>query len=165
MNKYRGFSLIELLVIITVIVLFLGFGMSKYNTYSQQVKLKNDAKKLVDVLELTKKKALSADLLITPGTPNTFCSNFTGYKVSIAASSYSLNYCCSSTCSLVQNYDLSDNITVISGLGDYTFPPLMNNPNFISTTIRLRNSTISMCLDISISPIGIIELNETLITC
>ena len=56
-------------------------------------------------------------------------------------------------------------MTVISGAGDYDFPPLMNNLDFPSNTIRLKNSNIDKCVDISVSPLGIIDLDETLISC
>ena len=44
----------------------------------------------------------------------------------------------------------------------------MISPSFISNTIRLKNSAISgtnQCIDISVSLIGIVELNETLVGC
>jgi prepilin-type N-terminal cleavage/methylation domain-containing protein len=158
----KSFTLIEILVVISIMSIFIGMGLAQYNTYTEQTKLKNDAKKLVDVLELAKKKSLSADLF------DKNCASFTGYKVTISSGSYLLLFGCSSIYSVVQTYNLVTNITITAGTGDYNFPPLMNNPNFISNTIRLTNSAISTankCIDISISAIGVVELNETLIGC
>jgi len=162
LNRLRnceGFTLIELIVVIGIISIFSGIFLARYNENASQLKLRNEAKKLVDVLELAKKKALSADLF------DKNCTNFTGYRVTIASGSYSLFFGCVSVYSTVQSYNLSSNMTVVTGTGNYNFSPLMNNPSFISNTIRLKNSVISKCLNISISPIGIIELNETLVSC
>ncbi len=159
MGKKDGFTIIELLVVISIMALFIGATLAQYNTYTQQLKLKNEAKKLVDVLELAKKKALSADL------QDKNCSNFTGYRLTTSVNSYSLLFGCSSVYTSVQNYNLPTNVTITVGTGDYNFSPLMNNPIFISNTIRLKNSAINKCVNISISPIGIVDLNETLINC
>jgi uncharacterized protein (DUF433 family) len=113
----------------------------------------------LEVLELAKKKALSSDLF------DKNCNNFTGYRTSISSGNFSLEFCCISSCSSIQDYSLNNNMTVVSGTGDYDFSPLMNNPNFSSNTIRIKNSAINKCVDISISPLGIIELDETLISC
>jgi len=166
MKKFKGFTLIELIVVIGIVSLFTEIFIARYNENTGRLRLRSEAKKLIDVLELAKKKALSADLIPTPGTPKkTFCTDFSGYRVAIASGSYSLLFGCSLVYSPVQNYNLTTNITVTTGTGNYNFSPLMINPSFISNTIRLRNSSISKCVDISISAIGIVELNETLINC
>jgi prepilin-type N-terminal cleavage/methylation domain-containing protein len=158
LSESKGFTLIEILVVISITLIFLGMGLSRYNTFTEQVKLKSEAKKLIDVIELAKKKALSADL------QDRACTNFTGYRVTILTSAYSLKFCCASNCSVVQDYNLPTNITfTTAGRGDYNFPPLMTNPIFISDSISLNNSIINKHIDISISPIGIVELDETLL--
>ena len=159
MDKNSGFTLIEFMVVISVVFLFLGTILPRYNDFASQTKLRSEASKVLDVLELAKKKAVSADLF------DPSCTNFTGYRATVAVSSYSLKFCCDSICSTVQDYNLGTNVTVITGIGDYNFTPLMINPNFVSNTLRIKNSGLNKCIDISISPIGILELNETLISC
>ena len=158
-KKSKGFTLIEILVVTTITLIFLGVGLVQYNTYTEQAKLKNEGKKLVDVLELAKKKALSADL------QDKNCINFTGYRVTISPpSTYSFKFCCAPTCTVVQSYTIpTSNITITAGADDYDFSPLMTSPIFVSDTISLRNSAISKTINISISPIGVIELDETLL--
>lgn len=156
----EGFTLIEIIVVISVALVFLGLSLPRYNDFSSQLKLKNEGKKLVDVLELAKKKALSSDLF------DKNCADFTGYRITVSSGSYSLLFGCASVYTVVQNYSLlTTNFTITTGIGDYNFSPLMNNPSFISNTIRLKNSVINKCVNISVSPIGIIELNETLVGC
>lgn len=155
-----GFTLIELIVVIAISLIFFGFTLARYNDYSSQLKLKNEAKKIIDVLELTKKKAISSDLF------DKNCANFSGYRVTISAGSYVLLFGCAlDFSSIVQTYNLPTNITVITGQGNYDFPSLMINPLFISDRVRFKDSRINKCVDISISTIGIIELNEALISC
>ena len=155
----KSFTIIELLVVISITLIFIGITLAQYNTYTEQTKLKNEAKKLVDVIELAKKKALSADLF------DRNCTNFSGYRVVISSGSYLLSFGCALAYSTVQNYNLTTNITVTTGTGNYNFSPLMINPSFISNTIRFKNSVISKCVDISVSVPGIFELDETLIGC
>lgn len=157
MNKSTGFAIIELLVVISIVLIFAGFSIPQFNLYTQQAKLKSEARKLVDVLELAKKKALAADLM------DKNCTNFTGYRVIVSTNSYSLLFGCTSVYSVVQNYNFLTNITATVGTGIYNFSPLMNNPSFISNSITVKNSLINKSVIISISPIGIIELNETLL--
>lgn len=159
MDKNKGFTLIELIVVISIMILFLGVSLPRYNYYNSQLKLKSEGKKLVDVFELAKKKALSADLF------DKSCTDFTGFRTTVTGSSYSLNFCCAGSCSGIQSYNFGANITATSGIGNYNFTPLMILPNFVSNSIRLKDSVLGKCIDISISPIGVIELNETLISC
>lgn len=157
MDRNKGFTLIELLVVISVMIIFIGGTLAQLNSYNEQTKLRNEAKKLVDVIELAKKKSLSADLF------DKNCASFTGYKITISSNSYSLLFGCALIYSLVTSYDLPNNITITAGTGDYFFPPLMTNPVFASDLISLNNDSISKTINISISPIGVVELNETLL--
>ena len=55
-NKF-SFTLIELLIVISIISILSTVGLAYYNKYGEEVKLKNSANQLADVLELAKKKA------------------------------------------------------------------------------------------------------------
>ena len=159
MKKLKGFTLIELIVVIGIVSLFTEIFIARYNENTGQLRLRSEAKKLIDVLELAKKKALTGDLF------DKNCSNFTGYRVTITSNSYLLLFGCSSVYSTLQSYNLTTNIAVATGTGNYNFTPLIINPVFAFDTIRFKNSVINKCVDVTISPIGIIELNETLISC
>lgn len=154
-----GFTLIEFLVITVIVLIFSGISLARYNDFTQQLRLKNEAKKLVDVLELSKKKSLTADLF------DKNCTNFSGYRTILAETSYTMNFCCLAVCTNVSTYNLSTGNTVTSGLGNYDFTPLMINPVFAGNSVRIKNSIINKCIDINISAIGIFEINETLVSC
>lgn len=156
MNKLKGYTLIELLVVTVIFILFSGLSLARYNEYSGQVKLKSEARKLTDVLELAKKKASTADLY------DKSCTDFTGYKVALSANSYSLSFGCSSVYSVIQTYNLPTNITITSVAADYVFAPLLSNTVFTVNNIFLRNSSIDKYVRINISPVGIVYMDETL---
>lgn len=170
-RNIEGFTLIELLVVSVILLTFFGTVLAQYNQQTQQLKLKNEAKKMIDVMELAKKKALTSDLIPTPNvTPPTFCTNFTGYQFILNTSSnYSLRYCCNSSCTTVLNtYDLDSKVVITSPVvipNSLIFTPLMKVFNRTFTSVTLKNTVINKCLNISISPIGIIEAVETLIDC
>jgi len=173
-NKFlnsQGYTLIEIVIVLGIITILSGFGIAKYNAYNQQLILKNQAKKLADVFELTKKKAMSSELIVTPFvTPPTYCTNFIGYQIEIAPLFYKLEYGCNGVYStIVQTYDFPTNISATQGTGIFTFSPLGTGTNLTINSIRLKNSKIDdinhQCIDISISPIGIVNINETLISC
>jgi prepilin-type N-terminal cleavage/methylation domain-containing protein len=157
MDKNKGFTLIELIVVIGIVSLFTGISIAKYNENASQLKLRNEAKKLVDVLELAKKKALTGDLL------DKNCADFRGYRVIIGSGNYSLNFNCGGTYTEVQNYNLTTNNSIIGGTGNYDFTPLMINPIFPATAISVKNSSINKSIKVNISSIGIIDIDETLL--
>jgi hypothetical protein len=76
-----------------------------------------------------------------------------------------LKFACAGAYQNIQTYDLESSDSVILGNGDFDFPPLGINTNLSISLIRLKNSVINQCLDISISPIGIISLDGTLFAC
>ena len=157
MDKNKGFTLIELIVVIGIVSLFTGIFIARYNESANQLKLRNEAKKLVDTLELAKKKALTADLF------DKNCTDFRGYRVIIGSGNYSLNFNCGGVYTEVQNYNLTLNNSIIAGTGNYDFPPMMVNPIFPATVILVKNSLINKSIKVNISSIGVIEIDETLI--
>lgn len=160
LGKFEAFTLIELLVVVTISVIFFGISLAQYNNFTEQAKLKNEARKLIDVIELAKKKALSSDL------QDKNCSNFGGYQLTLDTSDYSLFFCCNSSCVTNTNvYKFSKNISITVGIGNLNFPPLMKGLNITIPSIQLKNSMINKCIVISISPIGVIELAGSIISC
>lgn len=171
----KSFTLIELVIVVSIMLVFIGSILAQYNTYTEQTKLKNEGKKLVDVLELAKKKASSGDM------NNLVCNGgFLGYEVNIQTGSYSLNLRCVSapTSQQIASYNFpSSNIFAQSGTGLFRFKQLTAGLEYKTgeaaepsppPIIQIKNSVINnnnKCVSISISEIGIIELNETLIDC
>lgn len=148
-----GFTLIELLIVITIIIIFAGVSLAYYNNFIEEKKLETETQKLVDILELAKKKAAAADI------GNYRCNPFFGYRVSITPSSYRLILCCALNCDTnysIQNYNLEPNITISTGVGPVQFKPLSAGV-ISSTTIKLKNLSINKCQQIIINSAGVIE--------
>lgn len=164
LNKHKlfeAFTFIELIISITIIMIFAAVVLPSYNTYTNQQKLKGDTQKIADTLELAKKKAFSSDLY-------TSCANFNGYQVSITnTTTYILRFGCNGSYQDINTYELKSesNNTIVSTLGDFTFLPQGINTKISIGTIQVRNSILGQCLSITISPIGIININNTLFNC
>jgi prepilin-type N-terminal cleavage/methylation domain-containing protein len=157
-SRHSGFTLIEILVVLSIIGILSSIGIAKYNTYTQQLILKNQARKIVDVFELAKKKAVSAELYQD-------CADFKGYRVVTSSSSFLLAFNCGGVYTTVQNFPMTSNITLITGTGNFNFLPLGAGDNLTINSLRLKSSKINQCIDISISPIGVLNINDTLISC
>ncbi len=155
----KAFTLIELIISIGIIMVFSGMALPRYNNYNNELKLKKEVKRLVSVIELAKKKALTSDLY------DQNCSEFQGYRVAVGTYSFSLNFLCAGMEQEIQEHVLDSNIIISSGTGNIDFPPIGANVNIPIGTIRLRNDSISKCIDISITSIGIVSTNESLFGC
>lgn len=170
MGKNNSFTLIEFIVVIGIIAIFTGTFLAYYNNFTEQSELRTEARKLVDVLELAKKKASSGD------EPAACAGGFNGYKVNFNSnSSYILQSCCGNTCSNVNTYQLSSNITIYSSVPNcIKFRHLSAGTDTTATgcsaysPVRVKNSqlgTTNNCFNITIDNAGIISLNETYLTC
>jgi len=126
-NK-RAFTFIELLVSVSIIILFSGIVLAYYNRQSAEKILSGDADALVDVLELAKKKATSGDV------GNQLNCDFKGYNLTFAASTYSLNLLCASAVP-ISNYSLSKTVTFSPLPVKITFLPLTGSNNSVQTVV------------------------------
>lgn len=153
----NSFTLIELLIVVTIILLLSGLSLAYYNQFNEQKKLEKETEKLVDVLELAKKKATSADI------GGYSCPVFSGYQVAVGASSYSLRLCCSADCTTnysIQTYDFPTNIS--STVNNIQFKPLATGV-VTAASIKIRSSAINKCQQISVSLAGVIA--TTSVSC
>lgn len=158
----KSFTLIELLITTTIILIFGGLSLAYYNNFTHERILKQEALKLFNTFELAKKKANSGDL-----SGKTCSGGFDGYRMEVLSSGYKLWLRCGgvnvSPAILSYNFVLSNNISISSGAGNYDFHEL----NMISTsgTIQIKNSAISKCLNITIYPSGVITLSYNFENC
>lgn len=155
----RSFTLIEILVTVTIILLFTGLSIPRYNTYTQQLKLKSEAEQIADVIELAKKKAISSELY------DLNCTDFTGYRVTLNNTSVSLKFGCANIYQTINSFVFDNGITIIAGTGDLDFPPLALNLNIQIPYVRLQNIKLNQCQDIYLSSIGIVTTSTAIIDC
>lgn len=161
-KKKKSFTIIEILIILTIILIFSSIGIANYNQYNEQIKIKNEAKKFIDVFELTKKQAITSYLY------DKNCSDFKGYQISINSlgDQYTVYFICSTNYINIKNYNLNKNLFFITGANyNFYFPPTGTNININNNNLRIKNFSINQCLDISISNNGIIDFNDSLFSC
>lgn len=85
----RGFSLVELIVVIGLILLLTGGIVGGYNSFNETQKLKQAAATLKDHLRLAQAKAMAVE------KPSSGCTTLVGYRVSFPSSNqYALRARC-----------------------------------------------------------------------
>jgi prepilin-type N-terminal cleavage/methylation domain-containing protein len=145
--RNAGFTLIELVVVISVIALITGLSIATYNNFNLEQKLTTDAKKLVDIIDLARKRALSADLA------QHTCDSFNGYSVAVAANAVTTSICCNGSCTVVSSYSFQQGIDAAT-TASFTFNSLTANTT--ASSIKLRSVNLGKCIPISITTNGII---------
>ena len=160
--------MLELIIVITIVLLFSGLLLAQYGNFIEQSRLKTEAKKLRDILELAKKKTN-----VKEGT--TCLIGFEGYEISVRNDGYDLTDCCSGSCNSatpIHLYSLSsqtNTISIVAGTGTIQFVP---NPygTTLDTdlSINLMNSAIpsaAKCLRVTVSKVGIIGVEDNFNSC
>lgn len=158
-TKQSGFALVELLIVLTIIIIFAGLSLAYYRNFDEQKKLEGEAKQLVDVLNLASKKAHASDL-----SPDPNCSTFLGYRVIITTSStYELQFNCGGSYSTIQEYSLQSGVSFLIAGTSVLFKPLSVGTNLTNpVTTTLKNSAINKCREIQINPVGTVEENSVI---
>lgn len=167
----KGFSLIELIMVILLTVVFSALSLPYFNSSTEDKKLDQEAKYIVDFLELAKQKAAASSVTEIDVAS---CTTFRGYRVVFDSSTaYRLRACCSSVaqpnaeCAYskdLQLYTVPSNISMtytsnISSPTNYIFFPVLDlGTNLLSqATITVRNSVNSKCIPIRINQVGVIN--------
>lgn len=167
-NLRQGYTLIELLIVVAIIAIFSGILLAYLNVYTDDRKIEGEAKRLVDFLELAKKKASAGDIVqACSGT------SFTGYKVTVTTNGYSLSQCCDVSCAAPYSisgasYTFPTNVISIldSTVGNVVFSPLAAGA---TTTLPSNTATLkslsAKCLDVTVNVAGLITLGAIYTGC
>lgn len=151
-----------------IVLISSTISLAFYNSHNQEVKLRVEAKKFADVLDLAKKKAQSSSLIPTPGIPPTYCSDFNGYRVgltSVSPARFTLKYRCSSNDTTINTYYFPSNIIFTGSAYNFSFMPLGLGTNITLNTVTFKNTTIGKCINILISSVGIVQIDDSLYPC
>lgn len=161
-RRNNAFSLVELLVVMVIIILLTGYGLASYNRFNDQKLIDSESKKILNLLETARSKAMTRDL----DTQEVSVCDFQGYRLTINPTSmvrkYTLQIICNNTYSSVRENDMIAVATI------QTFP---TNPITIDFAADLGNSSctgsgcsiiisnqrVGACKQINISPTGLIE--------
>jgi prepilin-type N-terminal cleavage/methylation domain-containing protein len=162
-SSTKGFTLIELIIVIAILVTLTGFVTANYVQYSEERKLEDAMVNLKSILSLARSKAAAGDI------GSYACGNFQGYQVSYdsGTNAYTTYICCGATpgatnCSTkftTATYPLKTNVTIRSAPFTVVFLPFARGTyGNTEVGIEFRNSFIKQCNYIKISPIGVINL-------
>lgn len=153
--KKKAFTLIEIIIVVTIISLFSGGTIAYYNQSVNKKKLDSAVQKLDDVLHLMQKKAMAGDIYTT-------CSNFTGYQVRFNPTGYTTYFCCDNNCSnstQISTYKLESPLTLSSSNNTIYFKPLTGDINSsVNITVKITNPTTDKCSLFTIEPSGLMTL-------
>lgn len=148
--KKAGFTLIELLVMIGIITIMAGLALASYNSFGEEKKLENESKRLLDVLELGRKKTASGD------TGGNSCQDFIGYKITISANNYLLELVCAENTYSVQQYTIPQNLQITQA-NTVTIKPISGEFSFTSNVITIKHTYLNKCIDVSMMTTGTVS--------
>ncbi len=158
----NGFTLIEIIIVISIIAVLGGTGMASYSRLTNQKKLDSETSKLLDVLQLTKQKALSVDNKeLCPATK----PYVGGYQLRVVSNMYELFVACT-----VEANDISAPDYLITGI-KYSVEPgitmssstIMYRVFSLGTTtsiIRITSPALNRSKCISINNIGTVTVTD-----
>lgn len=151
----NGFSLIELLLAVVVIGMFSGMSIATYNSFNEQKKLETDTKKFESLVELVRKKAITGEYYSCSGSLQSYSISFSAAIDSPNA--YVFNANCN-TINQLASYTLSPNVVFSSlSTNEIVFPLLKGGIVGSQVSITIKNTSISKCYQLIISPAGIID--------
>lgn len=155
MNKNLGFSLIEVLISISIIIIFSGMGMVYYNNFTEQKKLDQETKRFTDTLELAKVKSSSGDTSLCQGVETT--PMIKKYSVDVNTTSYKLAPECLTGTPVPLNYEVPNNIQIgVTGAPQrISFDPQMIQ--IAPICLFFKNISLNKCTYVNVEKTGIIS--------
>jgi len=88
----RGFTLVEILVASTVVMLLTGLGLASWNRFHDRSLLSSVTNQLATELRQVRQAALSGE------KPASNCSVFDGYRIEVNTDSLRVQSCCDNCC-------------------------------------------------------------------
>lgn len=121
----QGFTLIELLVTVTISALMVGLGIAAYNNFNESQTLELATRNLKTNLWATQTKSVA-------NKQPTGCTNFQGYQVDFADTSYTIAAYCDGSPVNAETTNLSSGVTKSNPTGTPTvlFKPRTTGVSF-----------------------------------
>ena len=149
-----SFTLIEILIVTSIIIILIGSSLVYYNNFTEEKKLELTNKKLVDILELAKKRARASDTSscsAVSGLPSV-----SGFSVIITSeNSYQMKPECTSGTAQTITYQTDSGVEFTSLPITIYFPPLSRTSD--CQTIIIKNNKLNKCRYININAAGSID--------
>lgn len=156
-NNRKSFTLMEILIVASIIVVLSGTSIALFSTYQDDKILGNQSALFISVLELAKSKASAADISLCGDSAD---AHVTGYSVVVDPTKISLVPGCD-TVPTPMTYPITTNIEYIPS----SFTVKFNNLNYEGSTAQyiLKNTVTSKCKFVQIDKTGFITNGD--ITC
>lgn len=119
LRRYSGYTLIELMVVMMIMVLLFSLGFANYRDFQRRKQVESVARQIKSDLELIRSKALSGE------KSDAGCDTLNGYSLTTNASGYNLHMRCDAADDsyLVKQVNLSQTGTTVNICG----PPIYFN--------------------------------------
>lgn len=141
----RGFTLVELLVVFTLIGLLTIGGVTSFFSYSRDQSFRISISEVSHILNVAKTRAISQ---VKPSQCG--LQALRGYEVlfTVPGSDYQLRALCNSTYYLIQSRKLPANISFQSGSATSVFFAVSTGITTQQRTVTISNSTMSKIITI-----------------
>jgi prepilin-type N-terminal cleavage/methylation domain-containing protein len=167
----NAFTILELMIVVSIIVTLSAFSVMVYSRNIRVQRFEYEVSRFLDILHYARQNALINN------TEGFQCPDYYGHKVLIhdTEDAYSLQICCYEDCTCdpvrptydptcqvrnIQDYALGDNIS----FGDTTRIRFREKAGgtgeATAHTITIESTTLNTCIDIRISPTGLIERQD-----
>lgn len=128
-----------------------GLALSSYNNFGDEKKMETESKRILDVIELARKKTFSGDI----GATNP-CQNFLGYQITLNTNNYLLQLVCEENTYSIQQYSLSQNFQITQA-NTINIKPITGEFSYTYNTITIKNTVLNKCIDIKMIPSGTVS--------
>lgn len=142
----RGFTLLELLVVVGILVMIFGVAIASFNSFNRRSRLQQVALNFKSALRLAQTRAVSAE------KPSSGCTTFVGMRVSFPnSSSYTVGHeCTEGDVGTIETTTLPSGITFVSIPNSFTFQVLTHLTTLpADQTVQLTNATETYAIGIS----------------
>ena len=171
-----GFTLIELVIVIAIIITLTGFIVANYSSFSEEKQLTETTNQVAGILLQARSRASTGDLGPYP------CEPFEGYQVSYESTTpnqYEMRICCNATCEtsgpsasyIISRYDLPANTEFVQTADHETIlesfsvrfkafasgTDLQDAQTPQELTVVLKNRFVNRCSWVTVTPLGVIE--------
>lgn len=159
-----AFTLIEIMVVVSIILIFTGMSLVYYNVFTQERLLNTETDKLVSVLEIAKKNSTSASEAASANCPSTY--QFRGNAITFTSTkTYTISNCCAAletdatSCpDTVNTYKMKDPVNISNSPSTISFDKLYGTATAMSIIVRLGTGTTNStkCYTVTVSSVGVV---------
>ncbi|MCX6792390.1 MAG: type II secretion system protein [Candidatus Gottesmanbacteria bacterium] len=149
-SPYHGFTLIEIIVSITLLLLLSGFFIAGYNRFNDTQKVQQAASTLVRNLQAVRTKAAS-------GNKPAGCDTLVGYTVTFTADTYTSRALCRvGAVGEINTYTLPTDVTISAVPSTITFYALDRGAS-ANQTITITDVGNTKTVNVSVFTSGVVS--------